>query len=332
MRNATLLLALAASAACASGTQSGTARPATLPAATSAPPTPTPVEFFNRQRVGPFVLVNGHRYPDPAHGVQLRFRGPDSTIADVFVYPGPDFGADCGLACARSLIKRETEDFTNTFARMIQERLVDSIRIVSSEPIERPADARWTLGHQIELRVVREGRIQRSDFVLYYMPGVRVKLRSTYPAVDTIKRYVATFNANVVPTLTTAPIELPEPTRENILRSIEGEWDWSTSTLVCGPRRHTIRVAPDGKTFTLSYEARGDEEASVTLYHIIGVGPGIVTDAPHTVRARIEGETRMAPTGNPVVWDLVLSAQDAYGWHRTDWDEDGRTPAIVRCN
>jgi hypothetical protein len=332
MRNATLLLALAVTAACSTGSQSGAPRPATVPAAVAAPPTPTRVEIFFRQRVGPFVLVDGHRYPDPANGVQLRFRGPDSTIADVFVYPGPDFGADCSLTCSRAVLKRETEDFLGSFDRMIRERMVDSIRLVASRPIERPAEAIWTLGHHIELRVVRGGRVMRSDYVLYYMPGVRAKIRATYAASDSLKRYVAAFAEQTVPTLATAPIPLPEPTRENILRSIEGEWDWSTSTHVCGPNRHTIKVAPDGQSFSLSYLADSDPDSTLTLYHIISVGPGIVTDAPHTVRARIEGETRLAPSGRPVVWDLVLSAQDAYGWHRTDWDEDGRTPAIVRCN
>ena len=49
------------------------------------------------------------------------------------------------------------------------------------------------------------------------------------------------------------------------------------------------------------------------------------------LRMAIEGETRMTPTGELVVWDLVLLSPDRYCWHRTDWPHGGCTKAIVRC-
>ena len=43
-------------------------------------------------------------------------------------------------------------------------------------------------------------------------------------------------------------------------------------------------------------------------------------------------ETRRTSSGEPVVWDLVITAPDVYQWHRTDWPENGLTRAIIRCS
>ena len=50
-----------------------------------------------------------------------------------------------------------------------------------------------------------------------------------------------------------------------------------------------------------------------------------------SIRGAIQGETRLTEAGKPVVWDLVLTSEDSYQWHRTDWLPCQRTGTIKRC-
>lgn len=49
------------------------------------------------------------------------------------------------------------------------------------------------------------------------------------------------------------------------------------------------------------------------------------------VRGAIRGETRVDAEGKPVVWDLVLTGQDAYRWQQVGWPAFSYTGPVHRC-
>ena len=56
-----------------------------------------------------------------------------------------------------------------------------------------------------------------------------------------------------------------------------------------------------------------------------------IQQAEPYLRAKIEGETRTTPSGELVVWEVIMLSPDRYCWHRTDWSEGACTAAIERC-
>jgi hypothetical protein len=140
-------------------------------------------------------------YRDPSAGVVLRYVRPDSLVTDVFVYPGPDLGARCARECAHKVMDAEIDDFRTSFPEMIRLGYVQSITIVTDEPVLPPAGAVWQLGRHLRLVVQRDQRLQRSDFYLFYLPGYRVKVRGTFVPTEQRLRELEAFAAEVVPAL-----------------------------------------------------------------------------------------------------------------------------------
>jgi hypothetical protein len=325
MRRFTLAAALLVLAACA-----GAPTPGGEPAPAAAA---EPMQLYIPVRVGHFVFSGRRDYDDPANGTHFRYIGPDSVIGDIFVYPGPDFAADCNTKCALEVLQAEVDGFRDNLSLVRKDWGADSLVVVSTQRATRVAGDLWQVGHRMRLRMVERGRpVRLSDFHLFMVPGSRFKVRITYPDVAPHTRYADDFTDLALPSFAAEPVPLPEPTRANILRAIEGEWDWSSSDLLCGPGRHTIKTAPDGNSFTITFPPDSTEPPTVYTYRISAVGPGTLTDESYVVRALIDGEDRMTPGGKPVEWDLVMQRSDIFSWHRTDWDEDGRTPPVVRCD
>lgn len=113
-----------------------------------------------------------------------------------------------------------------------------------------------------------------------------------------------------------------------------GVWDWSRGDSTCLGNTHTISFTPDRQTMTLTFNAPADTtlKSRLTTYRVVSAGRGLYLDFPHVVRGAIIGESRRTTTGDLVVWDLVLASPNRYHWHRTDWPDDGATPAVVRCD
>jgi len=57
-------------------------------------------------RVGTFVLSGRQDFPQPGAGSRFRYVAPDSLYADLYLYPGPDLGERCDLACAERVIEQ----------------------------------------------------------------------------------------------------------------------------------------------------------------------------------------------------------------------------------
>jgi hypothetical protein len=127
-----------------------------------------------------FRMVARKDFDDAARSVMLRYSRADGLVADVFVYPGPDFARDCDVVCARNVFKREGDEFLELFPELIRRQYVDSIGVVSDSVLTPSADGVWRLGRHVRLRQRRNGEEQWSDFYLYYVPDYRLKVRASY--------------------------------------------------------------------------------------------------------------------------------------------------------
>ena len=212
MRPLTALPLLLAALACGSAPRGpGSAVQPSPPSTSSsaAPDTARGVSIGIPPGVAQFRFASRRDYEDPALGVQLRYRGPHELIADVYVYPGPDFGRGCDSACAAAAFERELAQFQGDFPEMVQRRYFDSIAVAASAPLPPGPDRPWRLGRQLQLDVVREGKSARSDFSLFYLPGYRVKVRVTYEPTPERTQAIDAFMRALLPQLVGAPAPAP---------------------------------------------------------------------------------------------------------------------------
>ena len=135
----------------------------------------------------------------------VRYQRPDSLRIDVFAYPGPDFAARCALTCAQSEIDSEIKEFALAFPEMIKRQYVDTIFIVSDKTLTPVAGDLWQLGRHVVLTVVSKGTTERSDLYLYYLRGIRIKLRASYVANESRINGVEEFAAVVVRAMVSPP-------------------------------------------------------------------------------------------------------------------------------
>lgn len=146
---------------------------------TAAPPAGTSIRV--PQTLGVFRLSRRQPYDDPALGTMFRYISPDTQVVDVFLYPGPDLEEQCAIDCAAKVLQRELDEFTESFAMMVERSYVDSIAVAGIDTLVPDSTAAWRLGRAMRLAVVRRGEPLRSDLILWYLPTYRVKLRATYP-------------------------------------------------------------------------------------------------------------------------------------------------------
>jgi hypothetical protein len=116
-----------------------------------------------------------------------------------------------------------------------------------------------------------------------------------------------------------------------VLDVIRGTWGWTVpEDLSCTENPHTIQVSADGTEMTLSH-ARPHEDFTGKIssepahYDVVHVGAD-------RIRMNLRGEQRTTPTGELVVWDLMMLSSNEYCWRRTDWQATGCTRSIVRCD
>jgi hypothetical protein len=125
-----------------------------------------------------------------------------------------------------------------------------------------------------------------------------------------------------------------EPEAEDdVFALATGSWDRVRGDSTCAAGSHAISFSPDRREMVLTYPASGDTVApSVFRYRILGWGPEILPPARYVIRGAIEGETRRTPSGERVIWDLIMATPHSYYWHRTDWPLDAVAAPAVRCD
>lgn len=107
-----------------------------------------------------------------------------------------------------------------------------------------------------------------------------------------------------------------------------GTWDWTSSPDFCVENPQSIAFATDQTAMFITtrrpWTDSAGREHRVAIYDLS-------TRSRRHIRGTIRGEARRTENGEPVVWDLVLVAQDTLTWHRTDWARGSTTAKLARC-
>jgi hypothetical protein len=154
------------------------------------------------ENIGAFRLISRKDFPDASSGVMLRYQRPDSLYADLFVYPGPDLDKSCNLACANDVLRQEGDDYIKSIPVFIQRGYADTMSVGSDSALQPMAGAPWRIGRYLRFDQRKDGVLQWSDFYVYYLPDVRVKVRATYARDSIHAKAVADFAAAAAPALT----------------------------------------------------------------------------------------------------------------------------------
>ena len=181
-----LLAVVLGGTACASRAPSAgqPAVPAAAPGAPSAGTDGSPggVGLRIPPAIGDFALLSRQDDERFGTGTSLRYRSTDGLEVDAFVYGlNPDV-TRCGAACADSAVRAESAGFVGLIPVYLARGYFRSATVASEAPLPRPSGALWLAGYRVSLAVVRDAGPEQSDFLLYILPGYRVKVRATYPA------------------------------------------------------------------------------------------------------------------------------------------------------
>jgi hypothetical protein len=115
----------------------------------------------------------------------------------------------------------------------------------------------------------------------------------------------------------------------DLFSSAQGTWGSPGSAeLACDRNPHTIAFSPDRRAMWLRYRrpVRMDDgsESDSARYRVLG-------HTRNAILLALEGETRQTPSGDPVLWDLVVLSSERTCWHRTDWPAGTCTADAERC-
>ena len=162
-------------------------------------------------------------------------------------------------------------------------------------------------------------------------------MRANRPIVRLV--YLLVLTALAVACARTVPVIDPEAPNsaaraEETFRLLEGTWDWARGDSTCQRDPHRLSFSTDRREMLLTYLRPDDSTGAprVVRYQVLAQGKRVHPELPHVLRTAMEGETRKTPTGELVLWDIMLLSPNRYHWHRADWAEGGVTRALVRCD
>jgi hypothetical protein len=117
-----------------------------------------------------------------------------------------------------------------------------------------------------------------------------------------------------------------EPAGTSIFRAVAGSWDWEGADGFCSTNPHTISFSPDTSIMYLTGRLPWSDKDTtrVAVYDLF-------EHTQNRIQGKIRGETRLDESGQPVVWDLILTSHDSYQWHRVGWASSARTKTVRRC-
>ena len=154
------------------------------------------------RQVAGFALRDRKDSPDRSLGTMLSYHGGDSLRVDVFLYPGPPFDSTCAERCAADVMTREVAGFRGDFPEMLKRGYYATLDVTGDSVLTPPAGAAWRLGRHLRMRVTQAtSAADRSEYVLFYLPRVRVKLRTTYGATPERLASIEAFTRAIVPAL-----------------------------------------------------------------------------------------------------------------------------------
>lgn len=146
-------------------------------------------------KIGLFELKNRRRFEDGS--LMLRYVNSASFSADVFLSSGPGFDEDCDLACATKVLHQEVDGFKSAIPEMIQRKYFDTASVLRDDTLTFPPGSLWRLGRHLLLSLRKDSETRLSDYYLFYLPGYRIKVRSTYvsDSANALKQLLADLPA-----------------------------------------------------------------------------------------------------------------------------------------
>lgn len=258
--------------------------------------------------VGVFAMAGRKDFDDPGLGVMLRYQRADSLRVDVFVFPGPDLATKCAGACARDAIDEEVGAFREAFPEMVKRGYVDSIAVTKDDTLVPAAADRWQLGRHLTLRLRQGGKAERSDFYLYLLPGVQVKLRASYVADSAAVAGVETFARQIVPALLARPAVAGAPSSGDEHMAVSVKLPGAPSAIF---EKMTAALRKQGYTIADSSRSSG----SITTAPSFRWPAGSEKEAWHGRESPgVLLAVRMEPAGDSTTVRIVGQSPTVAGW------------------
>ena len=116
----------------------------------------------------------------------------------------------------------------------------------------------------------------------------------------------------------------------DIFQLLSGTWDKPGKPGTCRDDASRIHFSDDHSEMTLTSARRVNDSVIV-----VGSRPKVYQIREvdrHHIRAVVRGDSVLAATGRPPVWELVLVSPNAYRWRRSDWEAGDYTSRRVRCD
>lgn len=118
------------------------------------------------------------------------------------------------------------------------------------------------------------------------------------------------------------------PAGTDVFEVVTGLWDAEDADSFCVAMPHAVTFSPDRKWMMIGRDrpwtlANGEE---VDFYYY-----AVLSWTASSVRGRAQTESATTSMGTPVEWDLILTSESTYVWHRSDWPPWQRTNANYRC-
>jgi hypothetical protein len=262
--------------------------------------------------------MGAHPVSDEVASLWVVQGGPDDPPRVVFAFFVGDSGWHDRKWETRSKgnLKKQAE----TFFELISDQLTLSVRLAETGTSAFVQGFEFAFAESNVFLVPDIGREVRPEDIV---PLGHYQLNPMGSGILSIKFLIE--HPDAARRIGVDPASIAPPEVPDLVEIASGTWGVEVDGATCDDNPHTIEFAADRKTMTLRYAVGvGDQPRTISTYSVIG-------ESANYLRMKMNGETRLTPDGESVVWDLVLLSADSYCWHRTDWQEGGCTQPATRC-
>lgn len=146
-----------------------------------------------------------------------------------------------------------------------------------------------------------------------------------------MKKYA--LRSIVLSLLLTACANTPDtpPLTGDVFSLAQGKWDMIGNPDFCkgGTDIEIISFSSDNRTahFKRPIPPLGEDGKPVTNYSY-----QVLYNSENSITMIVNGEKRLTPDGDRIVWVLIMESPDRFTWRATHWEKDARTKlAMGRC-
>lgn len=120
---------------------------------------------------------------------------------------------------------------------------------------------------------------------------------------------------------------LADAREPSIFEVVEGRWGLA-GVDNCDDNAQSFSFSKDKKSMIVAYRRPIDSrigQSQFFEYKVLGT-------AGNAIRMQLMGENQRTEDGETVLWDLVLTSEDSFCWHRADWPVGTCAAAEHRCD